>query len=472
MSITGYAKEHASLLVFFMRLLDAAMVFFSGLLCFFWLEPVKSFPAHDGLLPTHYLNAIGVAILLASWWFPAFNVYRSWRGAQFYAEMRPLALSWAASVVGLVAFIFFTKSADEFSRHWLGLWFITALLAMMMGRMLLRLTLRRLRSQGLNLRHVVLVGQPDKCADIQYRINATPWLGLAVTGYFGDAAESGQSDHYPKHLGAINELPAHLNELCIDQVWLTYSFKEMDIIESICRELEKSAVEVMLVPDFAGWRLLNHSVVEINGLPLINLAVSPINGGHAVVKWLEDKLLATAILLFCSPFMILIALGVKLSSPGPVFYRQERVSWSGKPFYMLKFRSMPLDADSRYGQPVWGLARDKQPTRFGAWLRRTSLDELPQFINVLRGDMSIVGPRPERPVFVEQFRHEIDGYMQKHLVKAGITGWAQINGWRGDTCLRTRVEHDLYYIRHWSLWLDLKIILLTLTRGLMAENAG
>ena len=247
--------------------------------------------------------------------------------------------------------------------------------------------------------------------------------------------------------------------------------RDIDTIEALSKSLEKLAVEVLLVPDIFGWRLLNRSVVQINGLPLINLAVSPMKGINVLVKWLEDKILAALILVMIGPLLLLIAAAVKLTSPGPVLYRQERVGWSGKRFEMLKFRSMPVAVDSCGGQPVWGQARAKQPTRVGAFLRKTSLDELPQFINVLKGDMSIVGPRPERPMFVEEFRHEIDGYMQKHLVKAGITGWAQVNGWRGDTCLKTRIEHDLFYIRNWSLWFDLKIILLTFFRGFFHRNA-
>jgi len=198
-------------------------------------------------------------------------------------------------------------------------------------------------------------------------------------------------------------------------------------------------------------------------MPVINMSVSPMKGANAIVKWLEDKLLSIFILLLISPLMLIIAFAVKLSSSGPVFYRQERISWNGKRFQMLKFRSMPTDSDKDI---VWGHAKSKHPTRVGQFLRKTSLDELPQFINVLKGDMSIVGPRPERTVFVEQFKYEIDSYMQKHLVQAGITGWAQVNGWRGDTCLQTRVKYDLYYVEHWSLWFDLKIIFMTLFKTL------
>ena len=175
--------------------------------------------------------------------------------------------------------------------------------------------------------------------------------------------------------------------------------------------------------------------------------------------------------MLISPLMLVIAIMIKLDSPGPVIYRQERVSWNGRRFKILKFRSMPVNVDEKTGGPVWGHAQQKQPTTVGRFLRKTSLDELPQFFNVLKGDMSIVGPRPERPVFVEKFKSDIPSYMQKHLVKAGITGWAQINGWRGDTSLVKRIEYDLWYIENWSLWLDLKIIFWTLVRGVVNKNA-
>ena len=187
-------------------------------------------------------------------------------------------------------------------------------------------------------------------------------------------------------------------------------------------------------------------------------------------KAIEDRLVSGFSLIILSPVMVLIALGVKLSSSGPVYYRQERVSWNGLTFSMLKFRSMPVDAEWDKGAQ-WATSGDERPTRFGRFLRRTSLDELPQLINVLKGDMSIVGPRPERPVFIEEFKTEIPDYMQKHLVKAGITGWAQVNGWRGDTDLKTRIEYDIYYIEHWSIMLDIKIMAMTLIKGMIHKNA-
>ena len=234
--------------------------------------------------------------------------------------------------------------------------------------------------------------------------------------------------------------------------------------------LREHAVEIRFVPDIYSFHLLNHSVTEVAGLPVISLTETPMSGINRVVKAVEDYVLVTVLLLLAAPAMLLIAIGVKLSSKGPVFYRQERVTWNGERFVMLKFRTMPVDAEAQSG-PVWTRRGERRATPFGVLLRRTSLDELPQFLNVLHGEMSLVGPRPERPEFVERFRQEIPGYMQKHLVKAGITGWAQVNDLRGDSDLAQRIQYDLYYIDNWSLWFDLRILVLTLWHILKSHNA-
>jgi len=228
--------------------------------------------------------------------------------------------------------------------------------------------------------------------------------------------------------------------------------------------------DIRLIPDLYGLHLINHSISTISGMSVINLSVTPMDGLNRWIKAAEDKILASLILIFTSPLLLLLGIVVKLSSPGPVIYAQERVSWNGKMFLMYKFRTMPACAEQATG-PVWASRGERRATPVGAFLRKTSIDELPQFWNVLKGDMSIVGPRPERPVFVEQFRDEIPRYMQKHKVKGGITGWAQVNGWRGDTDLEKRIEHDIFYIDNWSLWLDLKIIFFTAFRGMVHPHA-
>ncbi|OAD21453.1 Undecaprenyl-phosphate glucose phosphotransferase, partial [Candidatus Thiomargarita nelsonii] len=237
---------------------------------------------------------------------------------------------------------------------------------------------------------------------------------------------------------------------------------EQSQLETILHKLRLELVTLRFVANLLSFRLINASITNKYALPVITISESPMRQGiNRVLKAIEDRLLASLILLLISPLMLVIAIGVKLSSPGPVFFRQERVGWNGEPFMMLKFRSMPVNVEKESG-PVWAKKDENRATCFGHFLRKTSLDELPQFWNVLKGDMSIVGPRPERPVFVEQFKHEIPDYMQKHLVKGGITGWAQVNGWRGDTDLRQRIEHDIFYIENWSVRFDLQIIVMTI----------
>ena len=222
--------------------------------------------------------------------------------------------------------------------------------------------------------------------------------------------------------------------------------------------------------DIFGFQLLRHSFSEVAGMPVIGLTDTPLEGFQRVLKTLEDYVLGGAAVLLASPLLCAIAAGIKLTSRGPILYRQERVTWNGRRFTMVKFRSMPIDSESHSG-PVWSRQSDPRATWFGALLRRYSLDELPQLFNVLHGDMSLVGPRPERPEFVAQFRQEIPGYMQKHMVKAGITGWAQVNDLRGSSDLSKRIQYDLYYIDNWSVWFDLRILALTVWHVFRSRNA-
>lgn len=461
MKFTGQTKDKANLLLIGIKLFDWLLITASGVASFYILEPFKHFPAYQGLMPQNYLTALLLGFLFSAWLFPSFNVYKSWRGSGIAEEILTLLFSWTCAILGLLAFVFFTKTATEFSRHWFILWFGSAYLGLIISRITLRLILHRLRNKGFNQRHIVLVGGGALNQQVQKKLVSSSWMGLKISGYFADD----DNDPSIPYLGNTETVVHYVEQHQIDQVWITLPLTAMDKIEAISRQLHSVAIDVMLIPDIASLRMLNHSVTQLDGMAIINMSVSPMSSSNIVIKWLEDKVLASLILILISPVMIAIAIAVKISSPGPVFYRQERISWNGKSFNILKFRSMLSDTDKRTGGPVWGSTEKKQTTKVGQWLRSTSLDELPQFINVVKGDMSIVGPRPERAVFVDQFKHEIEGYMQKHLVQAGITGWAQVNGWRGDTCLKTRIDYDLFYIENWSLWFDLKIIFLTLFKG-------
>jgi putative colanic acid biosynthesis UDP-glucose lipid carrier transferase len=453
-------KENASLLALFLRLIDSAIIIACGTVCFYLLEPIKEFPSYTGYLPENYLTVIVLGFIFSAWWFPAFNLYQSWRGANLSTEIRALLLGWGCSLLGVLAFIFFTKTATDFSRHWLFLWFISSFILLSLLRVTLRTLLKKVRNKGYNLRSIVLVGGGNLSQQVAKKIQKSSWMGLKIKGVFSDLAISNNND-LPT-LGNINEVLSYINKNDIDQVWITLPLKKMEQIEQLCKQLHSTVVDIKLVPDIASLRLLNYSATQLDGMPIINMSVSPMSNTNRLLKWIEDKVLSLLILLIISPLLCIIALAVKSTSSGPIFYKQERIGSNGKTFQMLKFRSMPVESESHL---EWGKADKKQKTIIGSFLRKTSLDELPQFINVLKGDMSIVGPRPERTVFVNKFKHEIDSYMQKHLVHAGITGWAQANGWRGDTCLKTRIDYDLFYVENWSLWFDLKIIWMTMFKG-------
>jgi putative colanic acid biosynthesis UDP-glucose lipid carrier transferase len=456
----GLLKQHSNALNVSLRFLDAAMIGAAAFLA-------HGLYLNEWTLRPGYPLVVGMGILLAAWAFSKARLYEPWRGASVLEEVRMISLGWGGTLLALFTIAYLTKLGPTFSRGWLTLWAGFSWIGLLALRLSLRKVLRILRKKGLNQRYIVLAGQADIGEEVARRVARAPWAGFAVAGFFADGEKTIGG---VKTLGALSDLPAYIAEHDVDQVWLTMPLRDEDKVRTILHDLRHTPVNIRFVPDLFGLRLLNHSVTEVAGLAVLNLSTSPMEGTNWVVKEVEDKLLSLLILLLISPLMLAIAIGVKLSSPGPVFYRQERVGWNGRSFDMLKFRSMPVDAEGSTG-PVWAKPGEKRATPFGAFLRRTSLDELPQFINVLRGEMSIVGPRPERPVFVDKFKDEIPDYMKKHLVKAGITGWAQINGWRGDTDLAKRIEYDLYYIENWSLWFDLKIIFLTLFKGLVSKNA-
>lgn len=424
-------------------------------------------------LPAAYNVVIGIVVLLAALLFPRFNLYQAWRGASLFNEVRAVTLAWGLVLFLLFAFAFTTKMGIQFSRGWIGIWALLGWVVLISGRILLRVGLRWLRSHGFNQRRIVIVGTEGLGVEVARRLLVSPWIGLQVEGFF-NASPATHAEPGVPILGGVPDVAGYVAEERIDQVWIALPLKEQDKVESLLHELRHSAVDIRFIPDIFGFRLLNHSVTEVAGFPVMNLSVTPMVGVNRVVKALEDRVLATLILLLISPLMLLIALGVKLTSPGPVLFKQKRLGWDGQPFKVYKFRSMVVHQE-KGDQLTQASKGDARITPFGAFLRRTSLDELPQFYNVLKGRMSIVGPRPHAIEHNEQYKELVDDYMFRHKVKPGITGWAQINGWRGETDtlekMRKRVEYDLYYIENWSLWFDLRIILLTVFKGFINKNA-
>jgi len=457
-------KPHAPLFAFVLRASDPLTVFVVGLVAYriylgeFWP-------------PERYLLFLFGAVLAQVALFPSFSLYEAQRGASLAGELKQLLLAWSLMGALVAATLFATKSAEAFSRVWVGLWLLGSFAMTAALRVAARVALRRLRKRGYNLRHIVIVGAGKLGRLIAEQLNVSGWAGLNVVGFYDDDPTKHHTTLAGRPvLGSVDALTGEGATQDIDQVWIALPLRAEARIRDILTALREQSVEVRFVPDISGFHLLNHSLTDIAGLPVVSLTETPMSGVNRVVKAVEDLSLATLLLFCAAPLLLAIALGVKLSSPGPVLYRQVRVTWRGERFTMFKFRTMPIHAEDASG-PVWSRHGERRTHWFGAFLRRFSLDELPQLFNVLRGDMSLVGPRPERPEFVSQFRKEIPGYMQKHLVKAGITGWAQVNDLRGDSDLGKRIQFDLYYIENWSLWFDLRILTLTVWRVFLSRNA-
>lgn len=465
----GILKEYASVFDLLHRALDLIAVIVGALLAF-WI--VKGHLE----LPTNYQGAVLLATILSLIVFRWFALYQSWRGIPFGVQLQRVTLAWGLVFVLLTLIAFFLKAGDLYSREWAVYWWSSSWALLIVSRGSARVVLRWLRSSGANYRRIVIVGAGPLAGMVIRRLREAPWSGLRVVGVFHDDEDTPATGifHGIPGWGGLDEVARYVDKSNVDQVWLCLPLKAEDRMNAVLNSLRHSTVDVRFVPDIFGFQLLNHSLADVAGVPVINLSASPLEGTNRLVKEVEDRLLALMILLLISPLMLLIACGVKLSSPGPVIFRQLRHGWDGKPIQVWKFRSMKLHAEGD-GEVKQCRRRDPRVTPFGAFLRRTSLDELPQFINVLQGRMSIVGPRPHAIEHNEQYKDVVDQYMLRHKVKPGITGWAQVHGLRGETetvdKMRERVEYDLYYIQNWSFWLDLRIIALTLVKGFVNKNA-
>lgn len=324
------------------------------------------------------------------------------------------------------------------------------------------------RRRGYNPSFTVIVGTGRTARKTAAALRSATWMGFRNVGFVEDNPTRWTSDL--DVLGRVDELPVLIQKYRIDHVFICLPMNRFNEARRVFDVLSESVVDVRLVADVPNLAGVSLTTTFFEGMPIVGLRESPHYGVNIVVKRAMDIALAGLALVLLAPLMLAIALAVKVTSRGRVFYRQERCGLNGRSFHMLKFRSMRVDAEAGTG-PVWAAKEDDRKTVIGAFLRKTSLDELPQFINVLKGDMSIVGPRPERPVFIEKFRKTIPNYMARHAVKCGITGWAQVNGWRGNTSLRKRIQYDLYYIVHWNPVFDLKIMWMTLWNGLVHRNA-
>ncbi len=415
---------------------------------------------------SRYLAFLPWIVIVAAAVFWASGLYEPNRAQRLIRLVFSVGKAVGISLIVLMAF--FSMYRDFYvSRLTIILFAMLTPLAMTALRLVLYVLVRRARKQGRYVRRVLIVGAGMAGRRLAQSFEAYPWMGLSVVGFVDDH-KGDEADV----LGTTKDTVRLVDEAeaPIDYVYIALPLAAAKRIEMLLGELSTRLVHVCLVPDLLHHDIINSRISEVDGIPILHIMdEAPVTFGR-VAKRVIDVVFSAVFLAVLLPLMLVIALAVRLSSPGPVLYRQERMSLNGYRFHMLKFRSMPLNAEAGTGA-VWAKKGESRATPVGRVLRRTSLDELPQFINVLKGDMSIVGPRPERPVFIDQFKSRIPRYMLRHKMKAGITGWAQVNGWRGNTSLEKRIQHDLYYIQNWSLALDFKIMLLTMWRGFVHRHA-
>ena len=374
-------------------------------------------------------------------------------------------------MAALIIVIYLVMRELPYARSVLALFYVLNCFLTGISRILLRRGLQTIRKKGYNVKHILLVGYSRAAEEYVNRILENPQWGYAVSGFLDDHVPVGTLYKGVPVKATIEALPEMLEKNDWDEVAITLSLRDYDYLGEIVGICEKSGVHTKFIPDYNSLIPTRPYTEDLMGLPVINIRYVPLtNTGNAFIKRMADIFGSLFGILITSPIMLFCAIMVKLTSPGPIIFKQERVGLHNKPFFMYKFRSMAQQAPSEE-KKAWTTKDDPRVTRFGRIMRKTSLDELPQLFNILKGDMSLVGPRPERPLFVEKFKEEIPRYMVKHQVRPGLTGWAQVNGYRGDTSIRKRIEHDIYYIENWSVWFDIKIIIMTFFTGFINKNA-
>ena len=399
--------------------------------------------------------------------FKAFDLYRPHRLGSHLAEWFDIAKASTLGVLVLISGMTFLFRDYDYSRIVILLFWAMSIVAASFSRAVFREALRVARRRGYNQRYAVVIGGGEPATEVLRVLRRRPDVGIRLRGFLGDKRDGVDGARW---LGAPEDIRRVLQESQVDIVIIALPHGDYPRLTEILTQIGDEPVAIHLVPDIFSLASLRGGIEEFETLPIIHLRESPLYGWNLVLKRAFDVTVGAMALLLALPVIAIIAAAVRATSAGPVFYRQERMGLDGRRFEMLKFRTMRPDAEVDSG-PTWAVPDDPRRTAFGAFLRRSSLDELPQLVNVLRGEMSLVGPRPERPSFVEDFRRRVPGYMLRHKVKAGITGWAQINGWRGNTSIERRIEYDLYYIERWSLAFDVSILLRTLWLGFRNRNA-
>lgn len=424
-----------------------------------------------GVLPMEtYFTALYFIVpgyLLLYWMM---NLYRSKRFSSPWKEAVDVV---RANILGLVLFFvaLYIVNEPNFSRSMIFVFFGINIFVMLIVRKILRVALRSIRKRGYNIKHILLVGYSRATEGYIDRLLANPEWGYMVCGILDDKIPAGTLYRGIKVLGGIGNLQYILPENKMDEIGITLSLSDYDKLEGIVNLCEKFGVHTKFIPDYNSVIPSNPYTEDLQGLPVINIRRVPLtNTFNLVIKRIVDIIGSLVAIVIFSPVMLVSAIAIKAGDGGEVIFKQTRVGLHNKEFEMYKFRTMRKQTEEDEAKG-WTTKDDERVTKFGKFLRRTSMDEVPQFFNILKGDMSLVGPRPERPQWVEKFKEEIPRYMIKHQVRPGLTGWAQVNGYRGDTSIYKRIEYDIYYIENWSFTFDIKIMFLTIFKGFINKNA-
>ncbi len=452
---------------------DGLVIIISYLAAWFLVFKVQG--AISGLTFQHYMAMLPLLVPVYLILYMAFNLYTAKRVQGRRLEFGRIV---QANSLGLLIFLGAMQLSrgnldftTNFSRPMLFYFYVINIALEGIVRNLIRLALTGMRQRGFNLKHIILVGYSRAAEEFIDRLKANPEWGYEVLGMLDDNVEVGMKYRGVEVIGEIGDLGLLLSIHRLDEIAITLGLNEYSKLEHIVASCEKSGVHTKFIPDYNNIIPTKPYTEDLLGLPVVNIRHVPLtNTFNALVKRCMDIVGAIVAIVIFSPLMLITTLAVNLTSPGPLIYKQERVGLHNKPFQMYKFRSMGVQ-NPRQERGAWTVPDDPRVTPVGKIIRKTSIDEMPQFFNVLKGDMSLVGPRPERPFFVEKFREEIPRYMIKHQVRPGLTGWAQVNGFRGNTSIRKRIDHDLYYIENWSVGFDIKILFLTFFKGFVNKNA-
>ena len=456
-------KRQSKIITFTFILLDLIVLNFSYIAAIYlrFILPIGRTPSiriEEYILLGYILNPLFIGIFALS------GLYKP-RGKrikepEFWSILRNVTIG----VLFVFTFTFFYRKYT-FSRLILGYFWVLSVVLFSLSRMFVRFIIINQIKKGINVQKVLIVGYNNTGRRLKNELSYFPELAYQVIGFID------KSKNNKNIKGTIKDIRKIIEQEGITEIYITLPAKEQKNIIKVMKICEEEGIRVRLVPNYFDFLKMNLMVEELGGIPVISMKPVPLNLWYnALIKRIFDIIFSVFVIIICSPLFVIIPILIKLTSHGPVIFKQARIGLDNKPFTIYKFRTMRADAEKISG-PVWAKKDDPRRTKLGKILRQLSLDELPQFFNVLKGDMSVVGPRPERPVFVKKFKKEVEKYMQRHQTKAGITGWAQVLGWRGNTSIKKRIEADIWYIEHWSLWLDIKIIFMTIFKGAFAKNA-